>query len=542
MEYESVLMKGSELMVKCLLNESAEYIFGLPGEENIEFLDSLSRTGINFITTRHEQGAAFMADVYGRIKHKPGICLSTLGPGAMNLTTGVANANLDHSPLVAITGQSDFREGHFQYHQYIDVVKAFEPITKWNARITSADAIPELVRKAFRVAMLEKQGATHLELPNDIAGEACEGKPQQILPSPKSCADESAIKKAAEMIARSKYPVILAGNGVIRMQATEALRMLAEKAGIPAAKTFMSKGTLSSRHPLSVGVIGLQSGDMIAAEFQKADCVIAAGYDVEEFSPQSWNPKMDKTVISIDAVPEPYIDRFYDVDIELIGDIELIMNSLASHLKRREPWNKPIRERLSKAKADFTPGYPIKPQHFLFALRAVMKDSDILVSDVGMHKLWISRLFETYEPNTVVISNGLASMGIAVPGAIGAKLAKPEVTVVSVSGDGGFMMNSQELETAKRIGAAGVHIVWTDNSYGLIEWKQQKDSKKPFGVRFGNPDFVKLAESFGIKGYRIERESELPDILKDAVTSGELCVIDVPIDPKEYGKISSATY
>ncbi|HSB47281.1 MAG TPA: acetolactate synthase large subunit [Candidatus Bilamarchaeum sp.] len=535
-------MKGSEMMVKCLLNEGAQYIFGLPGEENIEFLDSLSGSGIGFITTRHEQGAAFMADVYGRIKHKPGVCLSTLGPGAMNLTTGVANANLDHSPLVAITGQSDFRESHFQYHQYIDVVKAFEPITKWNARITSADAIPELVRKAFRVAMLEKQGATHLELPNDIAGEKCEGKPLQILPPPKSCADQSAVKKAAQMIVRSKYPVILSGNGVVRTGATESLRMLAEKAGIPVAKTFMSKGSISSRHPLSVGVIGLQSGDIIAAEFRKADCVIAVGYDVEEFSPQSWNPEMDKTVISIDTVPEPYLDRFYDVDIELIGDIECILNSLASHLERREPWNRAIRERLGRAKADFTPGYPIKPQHFLSALRAAMEDSDILVSDVGMHKLWVSRLFETYEPNTVVISNGLASMGIALPGAIGAKLARPEVNVVSVSGDGGFLMNCQELETAKRIGASGVHIIWTDNSYGLIEWKQQKGGKAPFGVRFGNPDFVKLAESFGIKGYRIERAGELPDILKEAVKSGELCVIDVPIDQKEYGKVSSASY
>jgi acetolactate synthase-1/2/3 large subunit len=535
-------MNGSDMMVKCLANEEVEYIFGLPGEENIEFLDSLSKSGVKFITTRHEQGAAFMADVYGRIRHKPGVCLSTLGPGAMNLTTGVANANLDHSPLVAITGQSDFRESHFQYHQYIDVVKAFEPITKWNARITSADAIPELVRKAFRVAMLEKQGATHLELPNDIAAEKCEGEPLQILRPPAYCADKVMLTNAAGIIHGSKFPVILAGNGVIRTRATAALLNFAEKAGIPVAKTFMSKGSISSKHPLSVGVIGLQSGDIIAAEFEKADLVIAIGYDVEEFSPRSWNPKMGKTVISIDTVPEPYIDRYYDVDLELVGDIECTLNSLASQIKKRDPWNKQIRERLGKAKADFTPSYPIRPQHFLSALRAAMKDSDILVSDVGMHKLWISRLFETYEPNTVVISNGLASMGIALPGAIGAKLAKPEVNVVSVSGDGGFMMNSQEIETAKRIDAAGVHIVWTDNSYGLIEWKQQKDGKKPFGVRFGNPDFIKLAQSFGIKGYKIERESELPDILKQAIKSGELCVIDVPIDQKEYGKISSASY
>lgn len=535
-------MNGSDLMVKCLLNEKVEHIFGLPGEENLEFLESLSGSDVDFITTRHEQGAAFMADVYGRIRHTPGVCLSTLGPGAMNLATGVANANLDHSPLVAITGQSDFRESHLQYHQYIDVVKAFEPITKWNSRITSPDAIPELVRNAFRVALMEKQGATHLELPNDIAGERCQGAPLQILPSPKILADATVVKKAAQMIGKSRYPVILAGNGVARSEAHAALVLFAEKSGIPVAKTFMGKGSISSRHPLSIGNIGLQSGDIVAAEFGKADCVIAVGYDVEEFSPRFWNPKMDKEIISIDSVPEPHIDRFYDVDIELIGDIEHSLRSLAPLLQRREPWNRDIRERVGKAKKDFTPSFPIKPLHFLKSLRGAMKDSDILVSDVGMHKLWISRLFETYEPNTVVISNGLASMGIAVPGAIGAKLAKPEANVVSVSGDGGFLMNCQELETAKRIGCSSVHVVWRDDSYGLIEYKQLKEGKKPFGVRFGNPDFVKIAQSFGLRGYRIERESEVDSILKEAISSGEACVVEVPVDKKEYSKISSLSY
>jgi acetolactate synthase-1/2/3 large subunit len=535
-------MRGSALMADCLLNEGVGFIFGLPGEENIEFLDSLSSSRIKFVTARHEQGAAFMADVYGRISHKPGVCLSTLGPGALNLATGVANANLDHSPLVAITGQSDFRESHLKYHQYIDIVKAFEPITKWNARITSPDAVPELVRKAFRVATLEKQGATHLELPNDIAGEECSGEPLQILPSPKSCAAASMIQSAAKMIDSSRYPIVLAGNGVVRMQATESLVGFAESTGIPVAKTFMSKGSISSRHPLSVGVVGMESGDIVAAEFEKTDCVIAVGYDVEEFSPRSWNPLMGKTVISIDAVPEPYIDRFYDVDVELVGDIECTLRSLAPKLRKREPWNRAIRKRVERAKQDFTPSFPISPLHFLKALRKAMMDTDILVSDVGMHKLWISRLFETYEPNTVVISNGLASMGIAVPGAIGAKLAKPGAGVVSVSGDGGFMMNCQELETARRMGVATVNVVWRDDSYGLIEWKQRRGGKEPFGVGFGNPDFLKLADSFGVRGYRVERASELGDILSQAVKSGELCIVDIPIDKKEYGKISSVSY
>ncbi len=532
-------MKASDLMVKCLLNEKVEYIFGLPGEENIEFLDALSSSSIKFITTRHEQGAAFMADVYGRIKHRAGVCLATLGPGAMNLTTGVANANLDHSPLVAITGQGDIKDSHLQHHQYLDVIKAFEPITKWNSRITSSDTIPEMIHTAFRTAQMEKQGATHLELPNDVAAEKTSAKPLKFQLPPKFHPDSLAIKKAVELINRSSYPLILAGNGIFRNEASHALVAFAEATSIPVAKTFMSKGSISSGHPMSVGVFGLQVGDVVVSEFERSDCVIAIGYDVEEYSPQFWNPKMDKKIISIDAVPEPYIDRYYDVDVELIGDLSYTLETILGMVKKRGEWDKITKEKVSKAKKDYTPSFPIKPQHFLTTLREAMNPQDILVSDVGMHKLWISRLFETYEPNTVIISNGLASMGIALPGAMGAKLAKPDCNVVSVSGDGGFMMNLQELETAKRLGIIGTHIVWTDNSYGLIEWKQQKDNKKPFGVNFTNPDFLKLAQSFGISGYKVERASELGEILKTAIKSKELSIIEVPVDRKEYSKISS---
>ncbi len=532
-------MKASDLMARCLENEEVEWIFGLPGEENIELLESLSGTRIRFVTTRHEQGASFMADVYGRIRHKPGVCLSTLGPGAMNLTTGIANANLDHSPVVAITGQADLKESHLYHHQIVDVLKAFEPITKWNARIETADAVPELVRKAFRVSSLEKQGATHLELPNDVAAEEADGRPLPVLPLPAVRASALDIKKAVALIDRSKHPILLSGNGVPRNQASASLIALAEKSGIPVAKTFMSKGSIPSRHPMSIGTLGLQANDLITCEFDKADLVITVGYDVEEFSPQFWNPKGDKTVVSVDTVPEQYIDRYYRIEAELVGDIAETLDSLSA-CRKFSHWDRRTQERITAAKKDYEPGFPIKPQHMLATLRKAMGPSDILVSDVGIHKLWISRLFETYEPNTVVISNGLASMGIAMPGAIGAKLAKPSSNIVSLSGDGGFLMNFQELETAKRLGAGGVHIVWVDGSYGLIEWKQERGGKKPFGVRFGNPDYVKLAQSFGAKGYKVEKEGELAETLAMAIRSGDLCVVEIPIDYSENGKL--ATY
>ena len=532
-------MRASDLMVKCLLEEGVEYIFGLPGEENIELMDSLSGSEIRFFTTRHEQGAAFMADVYGRIKHRPGVCLSTLGPGAMNLTTGIANANLDHSPVVAITGQADLKDSHLYHHQIVDVIKAFGPITKWNSTIPNADAVPELVRKAFRVSMMEKQGATHLELPNDVAAEETSGRPLPILQAPIPRASALDIRKASALIEKARHPIILSGNGVARNQASASLISFSEKSGIPVAKTFMSKGSIPSLHPMSIGNIGLQASDLITCEFDKADLVITVGYDVEEYSPQFWNEKGDKTVISIDTVPEPYIDRYYRIEVELVGDLAETLDSLKIN-KKFSHWDKKVQEKISAAKRDYTPSFPIKPQHMLAELRKAMGRSDILVSDVGMHKLWISRLFETYEPNTVVISNGLASMGIALPGAIGAKLAKPSSNVVSISGDGGFLMNFQELETAKREGAAGVHIVWVDSGYGLIEWKQEKSGKKPFGVRFGNPDFVKLASSFGVKGYKVEKAGELAETLKSAISSGELCVVEIPIDYSENSKL--ATY
>ncbi len=532
-------MKASELMVKCLENEQVDYIFGLPGEENIEFLDSLSSSGIKFILTRHEQGAAFAADVYGRIKHKPGVCLSTLGPGALNLATGVANANLDHSPLVAITGQTDSKQLHKEQHQYIDIIEAFRPITKWNARINTADSVPEIVRKAFRTALQEKQGATHIELPEDVANEETRERPMQIVRAPLRHPSENYLKNAAKLINDAKHPIILCGNGVVRMQAHGELLAFAEATGIPVAKTFMSKGTLSSKHPLSLGTVGLRDNDPILEEFRKADMVITVGYDLVEYSPFRWNPDRDKKIICIDTMPAEYIDSHYAFELEIVGDLTFSLPELAQLIARRSYTPpKKLKDYINAERNDFAKSFPFKPQHVLVALRNALKDDGILISDVGAHKLWISRLFATYRPNTVIISNGLASMGISLPGAIGAKLAAPEKQVLSVNGDGGFLMNVQELETAKRLGLEFTAVVLTDGGYGAIEWTQLKHGMKPFGVKFNNPDFVKLAESFGAKGYRVERVSELEDVLSQAVKGGGLSVVEVPIDYSENMKFT----
>ncbi|MDO8554514.1 MAG: acetolactate synthase large subunit [Candidatus Micrarchaeota archaeon] len=524
-------MNSANLMVKCLENEGVEYIFGLPGEENLELMESLSNSNkIKFVTARHEQGAAFMADVYGRIRYKPGICLATLGPGALNLMTGVASANLDHSPLVAITGQADFKEMHKEQHQYIDIVGAFRPITKWNTRISSPDSVPEVVRKAFRIATTEKFGATHIEFANDIAKSETTAQPLKIVKNAGFCSEEEEVKKAAGLITNAKYPIILCGNGVVRTQYAKELIAFAELSGIPVAKTFMSKGAIPGIHPLSLGTIGLKSRDYILEEFEKADLVITVGYDMVEYSPSYWNPDKNKTIIAIDSISEKFVDVHLQFDVELVGDIKCNLNKLGKLLKKRQ-FTKPekLKEAVRKEREDFEISYPLKAQHVLSALRKVMKEDDILVSDVGEHKLLISRLFPTTKPNTVVISNGLASMGIALPGAIGAKFAAPDHNVFAVNGDGGFLMNVQELETAKRMNIPFVCIIVNDGSYGMIEKHQVNQGKKIFGTKIGNPDFVKLAESFGARGYRVEKASEIDEILKQAVKSKELCVIDVPI-------------
>lgn len=534
-------MLASDLLVNCLKKENVEYIFGIPGEETLYIMESLRKGKMQFIPTRHEQGAAFMANVYGRLTGKPGVCLATLGPGASNLLTGVADAYLDRAPLVAITAQTSLKKSHKESHQYIDIVKMFQPATKWNARVERPEVIPEIVRKAFKIAQLEKPGATHIELPDDIAASKAKGAPlsgdgiEYPLPNP------DAIKRAASIIEEAKNPIILVGNGATRRRATEELREFAEHLQIPITNTFMGKGSVDYRNPLSLFTVGLQARDWIMCGFDRADVVIAVGYDFVEYSPSHWNRDKKKRIIHIDVVPSE-IDEYYMPEAEIVSEIKDSLMALTSVLKGKKKFKiyTALRETILKELTEFKndSSFPIKPQKAASDLRAALGPDDILISDVGAHKLWIARMFPTHKPNTVLISNGYAAMGIALPGAIAAKLVHPDKNVVAVVGDGGFLMTSCELETAKRLGLGIVIVVWVDNSYGLIEWKQKDIFGKAFGVYFKNPDFVKYAESFGIKGYKITNAKEFLPLLKQSLGSKEPVLIEIPIDYSENLKLT----
>jgi acetolactate synthase I/II/III large subunit len=530
-------MNTAELLVHCLENEGVEYIFGLPGEENMEVLRALAKSSIRFITTRHEQGAAFMADVYGRLTGKPGVCLSTLGPGATNLMTGVADADLDCAPLIAITGQVGTDRMHIESHQYLDLVKMFEPITKWNAQIVRPSITPEIVRKAFKVSQSEKPGAVHIDLPENIAAMEVDGTPLCTNDTGKIYASYRSLSEAAVIVSKAKNPLILAGNGTIRSQASEALTEFATRLNIPVVNTFMGKGVIPYTHPLAMWTMGLQQRDFITCAFEETDLVIAIGYDLIEFSPKKWNFTGKVPIIHIGETPAE-VDSSYIPTVEVVGDIA---DALVEILHRADRTNKPAPHALevrASIRADYEQyahdeGFPVKPQKIVYDLRQVMGPDDIVISDVGAHKMWMARHYHCDRPNTCIISNGFAAMGIAIPGAIAAKLIYPDRKIVAVTGDGGFMMNMQELETAVRIGTPFVTLIFNDGGYGLIEWKQQVHYGESAFIKFGNPDFVKLAESMGLKGYRIESAIDLIPTLKDALGQKVPTIIDCPVDYRE---------
>jgi len=533
-------MKASDLFVKCLENEGVEYIFGIPGEENLDLMDSLLSSDIKFIQTRHEQGAAFMADVYGRLSGRAGVCLATLGPGALNLVTAVADAQLDNAPLVAITGQSPLNLMHKESHQYVDIVEMFRRITKWNTQIKSETTIAEAVRKAFKVAQTEKPGATHLELPEDVAALEIEDVPlkwQQPFPTEPNTEQ---VKRAAKVITDAQYPIILAGNGVIRSGSTEALLEFATKLNISVTETFMAKGSISNDNPLSLFTVGSKAKDYISCAMDHADVIIAVGYDMVEYSPIQWNENKDKKIVHIHFAPAE-VDSAYPVEVGVQGHIAYSLNAIAEIAKPSKlPVPNPHREVMLREihEYDDDDGFPIKPQKILTDVRKALRAEDILLSDVGAHKMWIARMYPCYQPNTAIISNGLASMGIALPGAIAAKLLYPEKNVIAISGDGGFMMNSQEIETAMRIGTPFVNLIFTDSKYGLIKWKQDAQFGRESHIDFTNPDFFKYAESFGAKAYRVGAADELLPILEEALRQDVVSVVDCPVDYRENIKLT----
>jgi acetolactate synthase-1/2/3 large subunit len=529
-------MKASDLLVKCLENEGVEYIFGLPGEETLDLMESLRNSSIRFILTRHEQAAAFMADAYGRLTGRPGVCISTLGPGATNLLTGVADAFLDKSPVVAITGQADLKRIHKESHQYIDIVEMYGSVTKWNGRIESPDVIPEMVRKAFKVSTTEKPGPAHLELPENIAamevGEMYRTMIEPIHPR-RSSPDRQSLRKAADLIEQAQFPLILAGHGVVRKAAGSRLRAFAELFCMPVVTTFMGKGGISAESRSCIGTIGLTEDRQIADVFAKADLVVAIGYDLVEYSPKNWNPKLDKKVVHIDFTTSE-VDLYYVPEVEIISDIMETLELLQGVMSTNKTC-----EFLVSARREFTEGFekegtvdswPPRPPRIIYGMRKVLGPYDILISDVGSCKFWAAKFYPVYRNNTFILSNGFASMGFALPSAITAKLIYPERKVVALCGDGGFLMNLQDLETACRLGLNIVVVIFNDSGYNLIKWKAEKKFGTSFGVDFSNPDFVRLAESFGAVGIKLQSSKEFEEILREALTKTVPVIIDVPID------------
>ena len=536
---------AAEVLVKCLEKEGVEYVFGIPGEENLDMMNALEKSNIRVIVVRHEQGAAFMADMYGRLTGKAGVCFSTLGPGAANLITGTADANSDGAPVIAITGQVGTERMHLTSHQYLDLVELFAPITKRSKQIVNPDSVNEIIRIAFKYAESEKPGACHIDLPTNVAkmkvtpGLAEIPIDKQVYS--KEYASFSSIDQAAALIYKAKRPVILVGHSAVRNYAGEALTSFADELKIPVVNTMMAKGIIPYKNKYSMWTIGIPQKDYQNKILDMADLVIAVGYDIVEFAPGKWNENGKHKIIHIDQRPA-HINMLYQPQVQVIGDISY---SLQQIQYRSDPKEEPteilnLKKEMVREYESFAndTSFPMKPQKILYDVRKFMGEDDIVISDVGAHKMWIAREYNCYKPNTCIISNGFATMGIAVPGAVAAKLINMDKKVLAISGDGGFMMNSQEYETALREGAPIVTLIFSDASYGLIKWKQIDHFGKNCFVDFTNPDFVKYAESMHAKGYRVEKAEDLIPILEDAFKQTVPCIIDCPVDYSENTKLS----
>lgn len=536
---------AAEVLVKCLEKEGVEYVFGIPGEENLDMMNALEKSNIRVIVVRHEQGAAFMADMYGRLTGKAGVCFSTLGPGAANLITGTADANSDGAPVIAITGQVGTERMHLTSHQYLDLVELFAPITKRSKQIVNPDSVNEIIRIAFKYAESEKPGACHIDLPTNVAkmkvtpGLAEIPIDKQVYS--KEYASFSSIDQAAALIYKAKCPVILVGHSAVRNHAGEALTSFADELKIPVVNTMMAKGIIPYKNKYSMWTIGIPQKDYQNKILDMADLVIAVEYDIVEFAPGKWNENGNHKIIHIDQRPA-HINMLYQPQVQVIGDISY---SLQQIQYRSDPKEEPteilnLKKEMVREYESFAndTSFPMKPQKILYDVRKFMGEDDIVISDVGAHKMWIAREYNCYKPNTCIISNGFATMGIAVPGTVAAKLINMDKKVLAISGDGGFMMNSQEYETALREGAPIVTLIFSDASYGLIKWKQIDHFGKNCFVDFTNPDFVKYAESMHAKGYRVEKAEDLIPILEDAFKQTVPCIIDCPVDYSENTKLS----
>jgi acetolactate synthase I/II/III large subunit len=534
-------MKASDLLVRCLEREGISHIFGVPGEENADFMMSLEGSAIRFVLTRHEQGAAFMAEVYGRLTGNPAVCLGTLGPGATNLITCVADANMDRAPMLVITGQGATTRLHKESHQVMDVVQMYAPVTKWAHALRHPSNIPEVVRKAVRTARAEKPGAVLIELPEDIAKMPVELEPIEPRRFRRPGPDDKIVDAAWRLMQEAKQPIILAGNGTIRKRASRQLRRLCEATGIGVISTFMAKGCVDMDAPYCLFTMGLQQRDYPVIAVDEADLVIAVGYDLVEYPPRLWNPKREERVVHLDFLPAE-IDADYHPEVECLGDLAHTLWMLNERVRRDgvPAWDfarqRTFRERMLKdfaTHADDDTDGSIRPQKALWEVRRALGAEDVLLSGVGAHKMWIARYYQCHEPNTCLIPNGFCSMGLPLPGAIAAHLVHPERKVFAIAGDGDFLMNVQEMETARRLNADITVMVWEDGGYGLIAWKQENEFKRTTDLAFGNPDWLKLADAFGWQGQVVTRSHELAGAIRQALDHKGPSLIVIPIDYRE---------
>jgi len=527
-------LKASDLFIKALENEGVEYIFGIPGEENLDFLNSMKDSKIKLILTRHEQGAGFMAATYGRLTGKPGVCLATLGPGATNFTTPAAYAQLGAMPMMMITGQKPIKKSKQGQFQIVDIVDLFKPITKYTRQIVNANNIPSMVREAFRLAIEERPGAVHLELPEDIAAEETEDKIFDVVGFRRPDADEEAIQKAAKMIEDARMPLLLIGAGANRKRTGKTLTEFIELTGIPFFNTQMGKGVVDERHPKFLGTAALSEDDFIHCAINRADLIINVGHDVVE-KPPFFMEEGGTKVIHVNFFPAQ-VDDVYFPQINVIGDIATSVKHIASHVLDKSNWDFSYFEKIKEEVDDHLSKYskdnrfPVLPQRLVHIIREQLPDDGILTLDNGVYKIWFARNYTCYQPNTLLLDNALASMGAGLPSAMLAKLINPDKKVISVCGDGGFMMNSQELETAVRIGLNLVVIILNDSAYGMIKWKQEGMGFENFGLDYKNPDFVKYAESYGAFGHRPTSDEDFKEVLTKCLDMDGVHVIDLAID------------
>ena len=535
----------ADLLVSCLEREGVAVVFGLPGEENIRFTDALAHSVIRYVLVRHEQAASFMGEIYGRVTGRAGVCSATLGPGAINLLLGTTDATTNSSPLVAISAQVGLNRIYKESHQSVDLVSMFAPVTKWADMVLTPAAVPEMIRKAFKLAQTERPGAVYLAVPEDIEAASAGGLvplnvnvPRADVPSPEQ------IERAVAVLDSAARPIVLAGHGAARAGAAAALLRFAEQLGLPVATTFHGKGVFPDDHPLALGAVGFMTHDYVNFGFDEADVIVSVGYELQEFDPARINPGRDKRILHLSRFPAE-VDASYDVDVGVQADISATLDALAAATTRRWPPGTGGQKIRALIEAELVRGaaddsFPVKPERIVSDTRAALERSDIVLADTGAVKMWMARLYPTYEPNTCLMSNGLSTMSFALPGAIGAKLADPRRRVLAAVGDGSFLMNSQEIETALRERIPLTVLIWQDNAYGLIKWKMDLELGHDVATEFGNPDFVAYAESFGARGYQISAASDLLPTLREALAADTVSVIACPVDYSENVRLTDS--